>query len=245
MTVEEQIRAALTALYPHRDSSLLVELVPVVAAVLQKRRLEPAGEIDLIHEVVDHYLTYAPLVHGLASKDNEAVNSLIKMLYPQAISLLYKQVQGLDRLTVEEWATEITHRTILTLREKTYLFDRSFEAMAYLFLYNITRNFLRTSRSAKRRLNQESLALKDELFKKAAHMRPLEQDIATAENRAEVLRAIHRLPDNQRLVIVAHFFDGLSLKEIAAGLGTSPNNVYQLKFKGLKKLGQWLRDDDE
>lgn len=56
------------------------------------------------------------------------------------------------------------------------------------------------------------------------------------EVRELIFRAVDRLPDDQRRVIVLRFAEGKSIREISEELGRSEGAVKQLQFRGLQTL---------
>jgi RNA polymerase sigma-70 factor, ECF subfamily len=58
----------------------------------------------------------------------------------------------------------------------------------------------------------------------------------------EVFAACARLPEMQRQVIALRFASGLSVRETAAALGKTENNVKVLQYKAIIKLQKLLRD---
>jgi RNA polymerase sigma-70 factor (ECF subfamily) len=61
-------------------------------------------------------------------------------------------------------------------------------------------------------------------------------DLEEVERRARLFRAVDKLPDDQRRVIVLRFAEEKSIKEIADELGRSEGAIKQLQFRGLGNL---------
>ena len=61
-------------------------------------------------------------------------------------------------------------------------------------------------------------------------------DLEEVERRARLFRAVDKLPDDQRRVIVLRFADEKSIREIADELGRSEGAIKQLQFRGLGNL---------
>ena len=61
-------------------------------------------------------------------------------------------------------------------------------------------------------------------------------DLEDVERRARLFRAVDKLPDDQRRVIVLRFGEEKSIKEIADELGRSEGAIKQLQFRGLENL---------
>lgn len=62
------------------------------------------------------------------------------------------------------------------------------------------------------------------------------------EIRAFLEWALPQLPDQRREVVELTFFSRLSDREIAERLGTSPNNVQQLRSRGLRDLAKLYKE---
>ena len=61
-------------------------------------------------------------------------------------------------------------------------------------------------------------------------------DLEAVERRARLFRAVDKLPDDQRRVIVLRFAEEKSIREIADELGRSEGAIKQLQFRGLENL---------
>jgi RNA polymerase sigma-70 factor (ECF subfamily) len=61
-------------------------------------------------------------------------------------------------------------------------------------------------------------------------------DLEEVERRARLFRALDKLPDDQRRVIVLRFAEEKSIREIADELGRSEGAIKQLQFRGLENL---------
>jgi RNA polymerase sigma factor (sigma-70 family) len=57
----------------------------------------------------------------------------------------------------------------------------------------------------------------------------------TASARVDLERALRRLPERSLVAIRLRFFEGLSIEEVAANLGVTPENVRQIIHRGLLK----------
>ena len=75
----------------------------------------------------------------------------------------------------------------------------------------------------------------------------VEEDLGRAERRQFVEKALHKLPDAQRVPLVLFHIEGLKYEEIAAKLGISLGKVKTDIFRGRdalrKRLGPQLRED--
>jgi len=67
-------------------------------------------------------------------------------------------------------------------------------------------------------------------------------DLELTERRTRVFKAVAKLPDDQRRVIMLRFADEKSVREIADELGRSEGAVKQLQFRGLETLRAQLAE---
>ena len=67
-------------------------------------------------------------------------------------------------------------------------------------------------------------------------------DLELTDRRARVFKAVDKLPDDQRRVIMLRFADEKSVREIADELGRSEGAVKQLQFRGLETLRAQLAE---
>jgi RNA polymerase sigma-70 factor, ECF subfamily len=71
---------------------------------------------------------------------------------------------------------------------------------------------------------------------------PGETDLEDIERRARLFRAVDKLPEDQRRVILLRFADEKSVRDIANELGRTEGAVKQLQFRGLENLRARLSD---
>jgi RNA polymerase sigma-70 factor (ECF subfamily) len=67
-------------------------------------------------------------------------------------------------------------------------------------------------------------------------------DLEFTERRARVFKAVAKLPEDQRRVIMLRFAEEKSVREIADELGRSEGAVKQLQFRGLETLRAQLAE---
>jgi RNA polymerase sigma-70 factor (ECF subfamily) len=90
---------------------------------------------------------------------------------------------------------------------------------------------------AKRRAREQG-----ENTERPATDNPAETDLEDSERRAYLFRAVDKLPEDQRRVILLRFAAEKSVREIASELGRSEGAVKQLQFRGLENLRARLSD---
>jgi RNA polymerase sigma-70 factor (ECF subfamily) len=64
------------------------------------------------------------------------------------------------------------------------------------------------------------------------------------DRHADVFRFVHRLPDDQKRVIVERFVDGRSIREIAQRLNRTEGAIKQLQFRALQTLRTLMETAD-
>lgn len=84
-------------------------------------------------------------------------------------------------------------------------------------------------------------AVADHMRKSSRETAIVEDDIAAAElerveERATLFRSVHRLPPEQRRVIVMRFAEGKSIREVAGEIGKTEGAVKQLQWRALQAL---------
>jgi RNA polymerase sigma factor FliA len=67
-------------------------------------------------------------------------------------------------------------------------------------------------------------------------------EVETREVRAELVRAVESLPQQERTVIKLYYFEGQTLKEIKGALGVSESRVSQIHAQAVIHLRQRLRE---
>lgn len=71
----------------------------------------------------------------------------------------------------------------------------------------------------------------------------LDQGVYLEQLRSRLMRAIDRLPERQRQIVLLSYFQNASSEEIAKKLGTTPGNVRVLLSRALKKLSAEYEND--
>lgn len=64
------------------------------------------------------------------------------------------------------------------------------------------------------------------------------------EQKQLLYQALQHLPERQREILLLHYFSGLSLKEIAAILKQTPENIRIQAYRGKKELKQYMEVHD-
>lgn len=72
-----------------------------------------------------------------------------------------------------------------------------------------------------------------------------EERTATAELAAAVRRAVHELPERERILIERHYYGGERFDRIAQDLGISKSRASRLHAQGIAALSRALRQDED
>lgn len=143
-----------------------------------------------------------------------------------------------DVAAAEDVAQETLRRVLEALRADRIL---NVEALPGFVFQTARHVCLHHARSAER----EGRAM-DRL--RRVDERPADPDpltrLVTAERRAAVCRALDRLPDADRVLLAALYYDQLDPGEAAARLGLSPGALRVRKHRALKRLGELLERNE-
>ncbi len=110
--------------------------------------------------------------------------------------------------------------------------DRQVRPWLYTIAVNVKREYFR------RRKRKPETSL-DPII----HGEPSQEAAATTPLQRLVQRALIELPDQQREVIVLHWYEGLSFPEISLLVGASVSAVKVRAHRGYKRLRVSLKDD--
>jgi len=134
----------------------------------------------------------------------------------------------------EEEARDITQNTFLkVLKGISSLKNPSrFKSWLFTIAVNLIKDTLREQRFKKKDVDSE-----DEIV---SHEKEAFKELASFEERAQVLDALNKLPSRQRMAIVLRIYDELSFKEIAKIMECEPATARSLFWIGIKRLREIL-----
>ncbi len=78
-------------------------------------------------------------------------------------------------------------------------------------------------------------------FKEESEQLKQDDEFETKENLLEIQDAIEKLPHRERLVLKLHYYQGLSLPEIASFIHRKEGATYTIKSRALKRLKECLK----
>lgn len=167
------------------------------------------------------------LVRAIVGGDASAVGLLYDRYAPILLALARRIVRGTE-------AEDVVHDVLLVVWERasTYAAERG---TVVAWLVTLTRNA--SLDRVRKRTRREFLVTREaETFAPAPAPDP---EVATAMTEgAEVLRtAVQALPEEQRTVVFASFFEGLSYGEIAAREGVPLGTIKSRAARAFQSLG--------
>lgn len=110
------------------------------------------------------------------------------------------------------------------------------------WLYTITRSTV--TDYYRRSGRQPDFADFEELEEVTAASTGAEEQVLTNEMLEALAAALEKLPQRERSIIIFRFYHGLSAQETAKRVGVSYANVRFLQYSALKKLRQYLGEED-
>lgn len=157
---------------------------------------------------------------------NAAFEKLFKMYYNEAV--LYVCSLTHNRQLAEDIVQEAFSRALTSI-------DDEKDAFKY-WLFKVSRNcYFDYLRKAKR-----VAPMPDDM---GGDERELVQGLIEKEEYRALYRAIGKLKDNYREVVLLYYFEGLSVSEIGGITGQSADNVKVLLFRSRAKLRSLLEAD--
>jgi RNA polymerase sigma-70 factor (ECF subfamily) len=178
------------------------------------------------------------LMTSAAGGDAHAFAELVRRHRSWVRWLAYAFVRDHDQ--AEDLAQEVFCRAYRSAGE--YVAGGRFVPWLKRIAVNLAKDALRRRRAAPATSLDESaaVALDERLDPRAA--------LASDVLRGDLRRAIEALPEEQRLVVVMHYFGGMTLEEIAWALQCPAGTVKSRLFYGLKTIRRsltaiWERED--
>jgi RNA polymerase sigma-70 factor (ECF subfamily) len=152
-------------------------------------------------------------------------------LYEQNFHRVYAYVarRVRDRVETQELTAQVFHKALANIGKFKWK-GSPFAA----WLYRIASNAIADRAKQKLRESADQPDPSSQSFTAT--------DLEAVEGRARLFRAVDKLPEDQRRVIVMRFADEKSIREIAEELGRSEGAVKQLQFRALENLRNRLNE---
>ena len=172
----------------------------------------------------------------LFSMKNDAVNGEFQKLYETVFPILFRVAYRIAGS--EEAAEDLCQETFFRLYEKKMVFPNPDEAKYWLIrvVKNASLNY------AKRKMRERKAYQK--AFREDTRVEETgEIQLLKKETREEVLRALEKLPDNLKTVLILKEYGELNYKDIGRTLGISEGNVKVRVFRARERLAGLLAED--
>jgi len=158
-----------------------------------------------------------------------------RKVYNSAFPILYKVAYRIANSS--EAAEDLCHDALFRLHEKNMVFPTPEEATYWLIrvVKNASLNY------AKRKQRERKAYLR--AFKEDVRQAETgEGQLVKKETKDEVVKAMDKLPENLRIVLVFKEYAELNYKEIGRVLGISEGNVKVRVFRARERLAVLLRE---
>lgn len=165
------------------------------------------------------------LIQKIKNGDDDAIEKLIRKYYP--VIFKYCSYHAPDRQNAEDLTQETFERFFGSLPRYQHR-DKTVN-----YLYVIARNLCRDAHARKREILLEELPETGE--------NPLKE----IEEKLEIERALKKLPEEMREVIILYYFQNLKLKEISKILQIGLPLVKYRISKAKKFMRTYLGEEDE
>ncbi|MCP4867894.1 MAG: RNA polymerase sigma factor [Proteobacteria bacterium] len=206
-------------------TKLLLALVMMLGI---RRRLQLTAAAPAAGEPTDEQL-FAAYRGG----DTKAFDEIFRRYGPPITQLMRRQIRS------NEDASDLVQQTFLQLHRARNDFREGCELRPWL--YTIAMN-LRREYFRKKGRRKESVMDLDAKASTQPRVDPV--DVGALETQDQVRQALARLPESQRAVIQLHWFDGLSMSEVADVVGASVSAVKVRAHRGYKVLRAALEATD-
>ena|SRR3989338_2388713 len=175
--------------------------------------------------------------HKLLKQVNQGENQAFEEFYGLYVKKIYRFIYY--RINSKQEAQDLTSETFCRAWQSTAQGGKieNLKAFIYRIAHNLIVDFYAQKQKAPLELNEE---LKETL----PDERSLDNNIDVNLDLGQVKKAISKLSDSYREVLIMRFLDELSISEISQALGKSKNNVYVLIYRALKAVKEELKSND-
>ena len=167
---------------------------------------------------------------------SDTTNGEFRKLYETVFPILFRVAYRI--VGTEDAAEDLCQESFFRLYEKEMVFPNPDEAKYWLIrvVKNAALNY------AKRKLREKKAYQK--VFKEDARVEETGEDkLVKKETRGEVLRALEKLPENLKTVLILKEYGELNYKEIGQVVGISEGNVKVRVFRARERLAGLLGED--
>jgi RNA polymerase sigma-70 factor, ECF subfamily len=183
-----------------------------------------------VREVV---ITDEQLALQLQQGQRAALATLVERHYDTLLGYLYRMMSG-DRALAEDLVQETFLRVLTAVQQ--YQHPRPFKPWLYAIATNFARNHY------KRADTRHTLAAGDDGEVDGDDWDAPEDVLLAQDEVQTVVTALAALTDDQREVIVLHYYQSLEGPEIAAALNIPLGTVRSRLAAGVRRLRQWMEE---
>ena len=171
------------------------------------------------------------IIHKCLNGDSAAFGLLVDKYQKSIYALAYSKLRNFHD------AEDITQETFLKAYQKLHTLKRwdNFLAWLYAITANLCKNFLRSKFN---RPDGEFIAEQDARFFDNLSLNSYQEE----QVRESLYEALASLPEMYRQALTLYYLGGMSSREIARFLGTSPNNIDHRLSRGRTKLKKNMLD---
>jgi len=207
-------------------TELLLLVVAVVLGVA--RRLHLAADSPAADAPTDEALFAA-----YRAGDDRAFDEIFGRYGAPLTRMMRRQIRS------AEDATDLVQQTFLQLHRARNDFREGAQLRPWLYTIamNLRAEYFR--KMGRRKESAMDLDARPDMHPKVAPV-----DVGALETQGQVRAALDRLPEAQRRVIQLHWFDGLSMSEVADVVGASTSAVKVRAHRGYKLLREVLEATD-
>jgi RNA polymerase sigma-70 factor (ECF subfamily) len=186
--------------------------------------------------------SWAAVIRQAQQWDADAFDAIIERYSAKLYGFLYRFTGRPD--DAEELVQEVFVRVVRMIRQ--YKHEGRFEAWLFRIAVNVARDRARRLKRARGLVSLESAgdAGRDGMSQRERFLDPSvrlpEEQAVLAEDVDLLQRAMARLPDAEREVILMRHYSRMSFADIAQVMGTPLGTALARAHRGLAKLRKWM-----
>ncbi|GHU06885.1 RNA polymerase subunit sigma-24 [Spirochaetia bacterium] len=168
--------------------------------------------------------------------ENRMVFTEFRKLYDSVFPILFRVAYRIAGS--EEAAEDMCQEAFFRLYEKNMVFPNPEEAKYWLI--RVVKN---ASLNYAKRKDRERKAYQKAFREITQYEENSEKQLLRAEEQNEVKKALEKLPENLRMVLILKEYGELNYKEIGRALGISEGNVKVRVFRARERLSALLKNE--
>lgn len=173
----------------------------------------------------------------LVEKAQQGEHGAFEMLVEQYTPVVYRTAM---RMTGARYAEDVTQEVFLQLYKSIHAFRRqsAFSTWLYRLVFNVCSNYRR--RKIREEQTTQFFSEEDGVHAAAQNESDPEKNALDKCMKEELMKAVERLPEKLRAVIILRDFEGLSYDEMAHVLGCPVGTVRSRLHHATRELAQKL-----